>query len=223
MTEGSQRKPIPRSSRGRQGGRKRGCKRPLGVVSTPIDPAPDTPPSKHETVVGESVKFNERTLIPIIWDYLMLSKNYRFVVPNVHVGKFESDVVGVDQDGYGHEYEIKTSRADFLRDFTAKTAKHNKLGKARTWQRSFTYVAPVGVIPLELLPPYASLVEIIYSPKFKHLRYCCRVECTVKRLPVVGVKPLHRNLLTSLAASLSRRFFANYKDAASHLGGCNFN
>lgn len=52
-------------------------------------------------------------------------------------------------------YEIKISRADFLRD--AKIAK--KHDGARALSNEFYFVAPPGVIKPEELPPWAGLIE----------------------------------------------------------------
>lgn len=220
---GSSRDPIPRSSGGRCRGRKGGRKKAPRVVPTTTPEPLDEGGSKHETVLGESIKFNERTLIPIVWDHLLHNLNHRFVVPNVYMGKFEADVVGVDREGYGHEFEIKTSKEDFIRDFKDKPRKHYGLERSTSWQKSFTYVAPAGIIPLDLLPPYASLVEITYAKRYKNLRYSCRVDRVVKARPNTRAPKLTTSQITKLAVSLSHRFFATYKNAASHLGGCNFN
>ena len=55
-----------------------------------------------------------------------------------------------------YSYEIKVSKADFLKDI-----KHpDKQRGALTFSDFFYYVAPPGVIPVKLLPAYAGLIEI---------------------------------------------------------------
>lgn len=53
-------------------------------------------------------------------------------------------------------YEVKVSRADFCRDIRNP----DKQRGARMFSDRFYYVAPVGVIPPEQLPPWAGLIEI---------------------------------------------------------------
>lgn len=54
-------------------------------------------------------------------------------------------------------YEIKVSRADFMRDI-AKADKHRQ---ARMFVNEFWFVAPKGVIPREKLPIWAGLLEVV--------------------------------------------------------------
>lgn len=51
-------------------------------------------------------------------------------------------------------YEVKVSRADFKRDT------HAKQRGARLYSDQFYYVAPKGVIPEELVPDWAGLIEV---------------------------------------------------------------
>lgn len=52
----------------------------------------------------------------------------QMVVPNIFLYRSgESDLVSVSKAGLVSEYEIKISKADFLREFRAKKFKHEKL------------------------------------------------------------------------------------------------
>jgi len=85
-------------------------------------------------------------------------------------GWWPCDVWDVTKDGYAVEYEIKTSKADFLNDSKKSvskwpskeiTYKHDLLSKGDPRGPSrFFYVTPKGLIPLELIPKWAGLIEI---------------------------------------------------------------
>lgn len=81
---------------------------------------------------------------------------------------YEADVLMVTKSGVVYEYEIKTSRADFKKDFTkvakhkeysSKTVKRNKRGYPPK-PNHFYYVCKEGLIKKEEVPPYAGLIYI---------------------------------------------------------------
>jgi len=71
-------------------------------------------------------------------------------------------------------YEIKVSKSDFKRDIS-KPEKHRP---ALTYSDRFYYVAPVGVIDVALLPPWAGLVEVHDArpdvPRWAQTEVVCR-------------------------------------------------
>lgn len=85
---------------------------------------------------------------------------------------YEADVVMVTPAGTVYEYEVKTSRSDFKKDFTKK-GKHISLGKktheisprmvGHTYPKAptfFYYACVPGLIKKTEIPPYAGLVYV---------------------------------------------------------------
>ena len=106
-----------------------------------------------------------------------------FVLPTYAPdGWWECDVLEITKAGYWHEYEVKVSRADFLRDAAKKrrdswkyeggvridlpgARKHDLLAAGSTKGPSrFTYVAPAGLLALADVPEWAGLMEATRMP-----------------------------------------------------------
>lgn len=77
--------------------------------------------------------------------------------PNVCCYEWEADFLSVTQSGYVHEYECKVTFSDFRAD-AKKVSKHQTLEHGGARPNYFWYVCPEGLIPRELLPPYAGLL-----------------------------------------------------------------
>lgn len=89
-------------------------------------------------------------------------------------GWWENDVFLITESGYWWEFEIKLTVADFKRDDKKQQTvypedwsqpktyrrKHEMLAGSEHGPAQFYYVAPVDVIPLSMLPPWAGLIEI---------------------------------------------------------------
>ncbi len=79
---------------------------------------------------------------------------------------YEMDVATITKSGYLSEYEVKISRADFLRDNVKGTGFHNSTGKFARYAipdefaapNYFWYVCPEGLIKLGEIPEYAGLI-----------------------------------------------------------------
>ena len=97
------------------------------------------------------------------------------------LGFNEADVLGISGAGMMNEYEIKTSRSDFLADFKHKQYKHLLLSSREAvktyakWKKGkrtedtydliilpnrFYYVCPVDLIDAKEIPEYAGLVYV---------------------------------------------------------------
>ena len=89
---------------------------------------------------------------------------------------FEADVLMVTKAGMVYEYEIKTSRSDFKKDFS-KVGKHraysNKNIKTSKWRdypkvpNHFYYVCVEGLIKPEEVPEYAGLIWVMSNKTLK--------------------------------------------------------
>lgn len=86
---------------------------------------------------------------------------WRLFLPNVRFFDWESDYLAFNLDGQIHEFEIKTSRADFLNDL--KKPKHCRLRNGRYSDyripNFFTFVLPHGMVRRYDMPEYAGLME----------------------------------------------------------------
>lgn len=86
---------------------------------------------------------------------------------------FECDFLAVTAAGYTREYEIKTSRADYLKDFKKtgyrqlergswgrgqKQAKHQRLADGDCFPNYFWFVCTEGVVSPDEIPDYAGLL-----------------------------------------------------------------
>jgi len=92
--------------------------------------------------------------------------------------KFECDFTRIKRSLFFHEYEIKASRADFLRDFN-KDSKHRQIAQGRSGLATFTFVIKEGQITADEIPSYAGLwtyidmgfmvkfTEVIKAPRLK--------------------------------------------------------
>lgn len=85
-----------------------------------------------------------------------------FTVPNVFFfgekNKTESDIVEVTKTGYLVEYEVKTSRSDFLADRRKSKWSFYKFNYHKA-PKYFYYILPKGTAKVEELPDFAGLVE----------------------------------------------------------------
>lgn len=99
---------------------------------------------------------------------------YQIVLPNFYLGRYEMDVFKRLKSGYINEYEIKTSRSDFLKDFKKyhsvkkgeypnheykKVYKHDLIQSGDYPANRFNFVAPKGLVELHEIPDYAGFIE----------------------------------------------------------------
>lgn len=120
----------------------------------------------------------------------LMRRGHRMVAPNVSWSwlYWEADLISVTQADYWHEYEIKCTKSDFIRDFDK--AKHRMLqGALSHYERIpnyFWYVAPITAIPL-CIPDYAGLIQV----NWKRHSQALEVKYVKK------AKLLHHNKLSS--------------------------
>lgn len=101
------------------------------------------------------------------------------------MGLQECDVISVSKSDYIYEYEIKTSRADFKKDFIKEKHTHminessTKVVRGKKLYllpNYFTFVVPFGLVSEEEVPEYAGLMYmnddssfvIVKKPKLLH-------------------------------------------------------
>lgn len=98
-----------------------------------------------------------------------------FCLPNyAPPGWWENDLYLITPADYWWEFEVKLTLADFRRDKEKRQevgpyefgkdrpseTKHDLLSKTDRGPARFWYVAPLGVIPVALVPPWAGLIEL---------------------------------------------------------------
>lgn len=91
-----------------------------------------------------------------------LTKQHKAVITNSRELLYhEADLVSVTRAGLVHEYEIKLSRADYMRDFRNKKAKHWNFENGGVWKYMPAYFWFV-THGFEIEPPsYAGWMKVI--------------------------------------------------------------
>lgn len=97
-------------------------------------------------------------------------KAHELIVPNCGVFGWEADLVSATQRGYGHEYEIKISKADFKADKKKRAwSSKGKGSKAQALKNPvkynpgpsyFWYAVPKGLIKKSEVPSHAGLIYV---------------------------------------------------------------
>jgi len=89
----------------------------------------------------------------------MFLDNHDYILNNVFMFNWESDLFAISKSGYSVEIEVKISRSDYLADF--KKRKHdlfNTPDPAVEIPNRFYFACPEGMIKPEEVPSYAGLI-----------------------------------------------------------------
>lgn len=141
---------------------------------------------------------------PIVWtEERMLERlhnfcsNPHYVLKNLYVFGWESDLLFLSKSGIWTEIEIKVSRSDFLADLRNKTEKHDVLKDAKNRMRPnrFFYAVPEGLVQPEEVPEYAGLIWVTEWFSVQ----------TVKKI----APQLHRHKITPEDLKLADKFYYN--------------
>lgn len=141
---------------------------------------------------------------PVVWteqtmqDKLQFFRsNPRYILKNLYVFGWESDLLFLSKSGIWTEIEIKVSRSDFLADLRNKTEKHDVLkdAKNRMKPNRFFYAVPEGLVQSEEVPEYAGLIWV--TEWFS-------VQTVQKIAP-----QLHRHKITPEDLKLADKFYHN--------------
>ena len=126
-----------------------------------------------------------------------LCRNFKYMFNNVYFYNWESDFLGINDNHYTHEFEIKISRSDFKADFKHKIAKHgllktghlspsmddkakygaNGVKDLRRRPNYFSYVVPKGLVKESEVPEYAGLYYVHESGEVELIRKGKRMQC----------------------------------------------
>lgn len=101
--------------------------------------------------------------------------NPKYIVENLYVFDWESDMLIKIRSGYWYEVECKISLADFKNDFKRKWRKHDLLKTGDEKHRRpnyFYYCVPwyLSGKVLSLLPSYAGLIVLTENGKLNEVR-----------------------------------------------------
>lgn len=112
------------------------------------------------------MKLCDKILFQLI-DGIRKQRGYEIIIPNFYVGRWEMDLFRLLPNGYLWEYEIKTSRADFLNDFKKSydnwytgevVNKHHMIRTRQYPANRFVFVVPDGMVSVDEVPDYAGLI-----------------------------------------------------------------
>lgn len=128
--------------------------------------------------------------------------NPNYIVENLYVFGWESDMLIKTRSGYWYEVECKISFADFKNDFKHKRQKHELLKNVDEKRRRpnyFYYCVPwyLSEKVLPLLPDYAGLIVLTENGRLNE----------VKRSPC-----LHKQKYTNEELKLCDKFYYAYRN-----------
>jgi hypothetical protein len=118
----------------------------------------------------------EQVTEPLLQQHLRCWKsNPKYIVENLYVFDWESDMLIKTRSGYWYEVECKISLADFKNDFKLKWRKHDLLKTGDEKHRRpnyFCYCVPwyLSDKVLPLLPSYAGLIVLTETGKLNEVR-----------------------------------------------------
>lgn len=146
---------------------------------------------RHKT---GTVRWTEKLMQQKLQTYRITA---RYVLQNLYVFGWESDILFLSRTGFWTEIEIKISRADFKADLKNKAGKHSALAdpSVMTKPNQFFYAVPEGLVTPEEIPEYAGLLTV--GQQWQSAR-------TVKPAPW-----LHRQKTSPESLGLTDKFYFN--------------
>lgn len=81
--------------------------------------------------------YNEQMIVGLLSRFML--SNPKYIIENLYVFDWESDLLLVTNSGYYYEFEVKITLSDFKRDFD-KTAKHQIMRSGKKESRSYRKV-----------------------------------------------------------------------------------
>ena len=148
---------------------------------------------------------SEQSIQVLLYEWADKKSGVKYTLSSVYIYNFdkfrwETDFFICTNSFHSHEYEIKIHRSDFRRD-KQKVKKHDFISSVYNKEditidyfipNRFSYVCPQGVIPIDEVPEYAGLIEILDLGKIK----------IVKKAPLIIDKPSMK-----LTAHMADRFY----------------
>lgn len=166
---------------------------------------------------GKAPKVTEHDIQQAFIRTYLHSSTYQYILENLYVFAWESDLLYKTKSGYWYELEIKISLADFKRDARNKAKKFAVLEHGDTTTSNelvrdkrpnyFSYCVTEDLVEkvMPLLPAYAGL----YSLK--------PGSCIVKN--VRAPMQLHKDKLQDSELKLCEKFYYNYRSQKAVVDG----
>ena len=128
--------------------------------------------------------------------------NPKYIVENLYVFDWESDMLIKTRSGYWYEVECKISFSDFKNDFKHKWQKHEllKMGDEKHRRPNYFYYCVPWYLSgkvLPLLPDYAGLIVLAEDGKLKEVKQ---------------VLTLHQHKYTNEELKLCDKFYYAYRN-----------
>jgi len=85
------------------------------------------------------------------------------VATSMYIKQWEADFIWITTSGFIHEIEIKRSRSDFKADFfktDGQDLKHDLIKNGEYGLRSFSFIAPYGILKTDDIPDYCGFYQI---------------------------------------------------------------
>ena len=132
-------------------------------------------------------KLTEGIMINALRYFIMGERNYMAFCPRIHnfFGmKSESDVIAINPNGYLVEFEVKLTKADFIKDkdkiiyIKRKQINKHKLYEQGGGSAMFYFVAPKGILTIDDIPEWAGLIEVVSREYIKeYIKYGTVLVC----------------------------------------------
>jgi hypothetical protein len=113
----------------------------------------------------------------LLLNYTLKELNHNIAVPRCEALGFEADILSVTKTAFLHEFEIKISRSDFLKESTKKKWKYYENNKY--CPNYFWYVCEEALIKPDEIKDFAGLIyvtknkiKVVKNPKRLHSGKC---------------------------------------------------
>jgi hypothetical protein len=119
--------------------------------------------------VGKLLRPNLCQLITVLLQRQLWEQGHNFVIKGLTYQNSEMDIITITNDQV-NEFEIKTDRVDFARDFKKcifmgrAINKHGLLKAGKAITNRFWFVCPTGLIDEDHLPDYCGLMYFLDKP-----------------------------------------------------------
>lgn len=121
------------------------------------------------------MKLKDKILFELI--RFVRKSGHEVVIPNFYFGNYEMDLFRLLSSGFVHEYEVKTSRADWKADFNKRRrvnvglpdiieiGKHEEIQRGKYKANKFFFVVPAGLVSVDEIPEKCGLIYFHESEK----------------------------------------------------------
>ena len=138
---------------------------------------------------------NESKMQAVLMRWAMEEKKHQLVIPNNTIlYSWEADLISVTKTWLVHEFEVKVSRADFLKD-KKKRHKHYSLEMGKSFSHTpnyFWYAVSGFKVELHEVPSYAGLMRVEKNEHPTYFSYTMKVEKPAPRIHTGKLREKYR-------------------------------